>query len=219
MPTANEHGSLVSGDFATGHIDKGDIDTFTFDAAVGEGILLRAVDINETTFYPQILLYAPDGQYIKYAQNPTVAYTSYTATQAGTYTVVVLDVSSGFTSTGDYQLQFAHMPSANELGYISNGSSKTSSIGLGDIDSYKIVAGSNQQIALSFNDLSQSSLYLQVLLYGPDGNYITYAQSGTSGTLYHTTLVTGSYTAVVLDVSSGFTSTGNYKLSYDIILN
>jgi large repetitive protein len=106
-PGANTGGALSPGAVALGHIDKGEIDSFTFTATVGEGIVLRVTDVAASTFTPWFTIYGPAGNAVTWAWGYDVAGRSFAAPSTGAYTVVLYDHSSGLAATGDYQLAYA----------------------------------------------------------------------------------------------------------------
>src|SRR5262249_22138890 len=91
-PGANENGVLRPGGVVTGHIDEGELDSYTFSANAGEGIAVRVTDLAGGPFTPLVSVYWPDGSLPNgnYSQAATdVAGLGFAAPQTGTYTVVV----------------------------------------------------------------------------------------------------------------------------------
>ena len=106
-PGANEGGVLTSGGMLSGTIDLGDLDSYTFAAAVGDAIKLGAMDLGAGPFVPAIAVYDPTGALVTWTSGATMATLNFTVRAAGTFTVLVYDYSSGHASTGDYSLSFS----------------------------------------------------------------------------------------------------------------
>jgi len=206
---------LINGGMITGTIDKGDLDSYTFSANAGENVQIRITDINGTPFIPRITLYDPNGAYVTYGQGTNVGAISYKTTQAGIYTVVVSDISSGYASTGDYNVYFVHMPGANEGGNLSPGNTVYDTIDLGDLDSYTITVLAGQYIQIRITDINNTTLIPRITLYDPNGAYVTYGQGTITGVISNTATMSGTYTVVVSDISSGYASMGNYSLAFE----
>ncbi|MCO7226763.1 hypothetical protein [Pleionea sp. CnH1-48] len=211
---ASEHGPLPNGDSVTEYISQGDLDSYSFYAQSGEHIQLRIADTDLSGMYLRIWLYGPDGDYITLGQGAHVGAISYQVTQSGSHTVVVTDQSSCLCNTGNYELHFVRMPGANEHGLLSQGSSVTTQLAMGDIDSYTLSAGINESLLITATDINQTSMYLRVWLYGPDGEYITLGQGAHQAQINYTTQKAGTYTLIITDQSSNNSGSGSYSLVY-----
>jgi hypothetical protein len=104
-PGANEGGKLVHGDLVSGTIELGDLDSFTFNAYLGEDIELQMTEVNGTSLYPLMRLYGPSGTFLQAANGANVATIAHTAPATGTYTVVLSDWT--LDGTGDYGLSLS----------------------------------------------------------------------------------------------------------------
>ena len=213
-PGANEHGALVNGSHASGTLDVGDLDSYTLTASAGENIRLRVVDTEGGALYPRVTLYRPDGSYVTYGNNSTVGVLDHTATVSGTYTVVVSDESTGHAASGAYNLYYVRAPGAAEHGALINGGHVSGTLDVGDLDSYTLTASAGENIRLRVVDTEGGALYPRVTLYRPDGSYVTYGNNSTVGVLDHTATVSGTYTVVISDESTGHAATGPYNLYY-----
>ncbi|WP_284216524.1 PKD domain-containing protein, partial [Agaribacter marinus] len=222
-PSANEHGSLINGDFVTETITLGDIDSWTLDAEAGEYVLLTIADLTEGLLSPQIAIYRPDGSRISIDAGRTVAKVSMFAPVTGTYTVVVNDNSASNnndTGTGDYQLHYVKAPSADEHGPLSGSGSLDESITLGDIDSYAFFGQTGNTVSFAAIDIDQTSLWLQLLVIDPLGNLIASDNDGNVASINSLSLpLEGNYTLIVIDNSSSNTNDtgiGPYRLDYNV---
>jgi hypothetical protein len=207
-PGANEEGALVNGGLRNGVMTKGDLDSYTFTANVGEGIQIRLADIDATGFYPRIWLYGPTGALVTNAYDPDVAVLSVAAPASGTYTVVVADYYG--TGTGDYELHFVRGTGANEHGALINGGVRNETLTLGDLDSYTFVGSAGQSVQLRMTDTTGGAMYPRIWLYGPTGALVTNAYGPDVATINVTLSASGTFTVLASDYYG--TGTGTYTL-------
>ena len=109
-PGANTGGALPNGGVVLGHIDEGELDSYTFTANAGDGIMLRVTDLAGGAFVPAFNIYDSTGKFVNWTSGANVASLDFTAPSTGTYTLVVYDSSSGLASTGDYELDYTKTP-------------------------------------------------------------------------------------------------------------
>jgi hypothetical protein len=111
-------------------------------------------------------------------------------------------------------LSFVHAQLADADSLI-NGGVVSGAISVpGEKDSYTFTATVGESVQLRVADLSNNTFYPIITLYGPSGNYITYGTGQTVGAITYTATVSGAYTVVVADNSSGYAATGNYNLEF-----
>jgi hypothetical protein len=67
-------------------------------------------DLAAGPLVPAFTVYGPAGSVVVNALGADVASKSFAVAATGVYTVVVYDWSSGFTATGDYELDFTRTP-------------------------------------------------------------------------------------------------------------
>ncbi len=156
MAQAVAQGALVSGQTAEGAIAAaGDEDTWTFTAAVGDNLLLRAGELNETSgtggFTPALRLYGPgDVLLAQDASNRNAVEVSAVATTPGSFTVVVSDGGSYLNGTGSYRLHWVKSPGAIEIaagdegGALSRATANPGAISTGDLDLWLFEANARQ---------------------------------------------------------------------------
>ena len=221
-PPISEHGDLINGGFVTETIELGDIDTWSFNAEVGDYALISLAEVNSTSnisLFAQILVYAPDGTRVANGQGSTVSKVDFTATQAGTYTVIILDNSQSSVNdigTGDYQLYFVKPP-ISEHGDLVNGGFVTETIELGDIDTWSFNANIGDYTLISLADINTTNLFAQLLVYAPDGTRVANGQGATVSKVDFTATQAGTYTLIILDNSQSSVNdvgTGDYNLYY-----
>ncbi|QDU69321.1 hypothetical protein [Engelhardtia mirabilis] len=206
--------SLVNGGSVAGSIAPlDDEDTWTFSASVGEGFQVRMTDVAVGSLFPRMRLFDPSGTLISTSSSPTVVSISATAAVSGTYSVVVDDVSS-VGSTGGYTIDFVRAPGADELGALPSGGMVSGTIDLGDIDSYTFTIEAGQNYEVRVADAGVTDLFPQLTLYGPSGSVVKSGSSPTVVSLSGAAPVTGTYTLVLTDVSSGLDAAGAYDLHF-----
>src|SRR5438067_1081040 len=118
VPPGDEGGALASGSNYDGTIQLGDLDLWSFTANAGDRVVVRIGALTTTnTFNPWLRIYGPNGVLVADSGinngGDTVEELALTATNRGTFTVLVSDSSNfGFGGTGTYRLYFAQFPGA-----------------------------------------------------------------------------------------------------------
>src|SRR5437667_448187 len=116
VPAGDEGGALASGSNYDGTIQLGDLDLWSFTVGVGNRVVVRVGALTSTnTFNPWLRIYGPNGLLIADSGinngGDTVEELALTATNSGTFTVLVSDSQNFFYGgTGAYRLYFAHFP-------------------------------------------------------------------------------------------------------------
>jgi hypothetical protein len=213
-PGANAGGLLAPGSVTPGHLDEGAIDSYTFTAGQGQGVFLRLVDVAGGPLTPAFTVYGPAGAVVTSASSAGVANGSFVAAATGTYTIVVYDVSSGLASTGDYRLYYTRAPGANAGGALAPGGSVTAHLDEGALGSYTFSAISGDRVALQMTDLAAGPLVPAFTVYNPSGGVVVNALGASVASTSFTVSLTGVYTVVVYDWSSGWMATGDYALGF-----
>ncbi len=230
VPGGDQGGALANGGNHDGTIDVGDLDTWTFDAAAGDSVLLRIGQLTGGDgFDPRLRLYDPHGELVASAAEgygytvASDAQLSVIAALSGTYTVVV---DSGFTSgSGDYRLYYLEVPGAftvpggDQGGALANGGNHDGTIDVADLDAWTFDAAAGESVLLRVGQISGGNGFdPRLRLYDPNGDLIAsaaegYAYTGASDAqLSVIAALSGTYTVVV---DSGFTSgSGDYRLYY-----
>jgi hypothetical protein len=97
-PGADKGGTLSPGDVVTGQLAEGALDSYTFDAAIGDPIALTVTDLSAGGLTPEFTVCDPTGAFVvDGARTATVASASFNAKSIGTYTVIVYDYSPAST--------------------------------------------------------------------------------------------------------------------------
>ena len=220
VPSGDEGGLLNNGEFYDGTIDRADIDLWSISTGAGETIRLGISETNGSAFTPMLLLYGPQGNLLTSNSGTNSTEVAYTTSVAGSYTVIVQDYNSDVTGSGDYRLYFARtgseytVPSGDEGGLLNNGEFYEGTIDRADMDLWSLRADAGETIRLSISETNGSDLSPVLLLYGPEGNFITFNSGTNSTTISHVATVAGSYTVIVQDYDSDVTGSGDYRLYF-----
>lgn len=208
---------ISSGDFVTGSISGGSIDSYTFTGSAGQNIVVR---VGTTNFDPEIVLYAPGGAMVTNAFTVNGTYRDallyYQLTNSGLFTITIASYFPG--GSGTYGLKFAQIPgtftvpSGENGGTLTNGAVFNGQIILGGFNMWSFTgnAGDNLQLRMGATNFSP-----RIDLYGPDGAVLTngFTANGTfrDALLYYQLTNSGTFTVVV---SSYFLNTfGGYSLN------
>jgi hypothetical protein len=131
VPGANEHGRLSGSGLASGQIDLGDLDSYTFSGNAGDSISISVAPTGELR--PSVQLFGPSGNLLNSTYGTGVVTLTANLLQTGTYTVVIADIYGGGIGAGDrvggYQLSYAGF-AANRLSYAALGDSYSSGEGV-----------------------------------------------------------------------------------------
>ncbi len=214
----DEGGPMANGYTYNGTLLVGDLDLWSFNASIGDAIVVRMGDLtNAISFYPVLRLYGPNGALIAADLNPSgtgkSAEVAASATNAGTFTVVAGDL---YGRTGIYNLTLAKSPGGisvapgDEGGPLTNGFAHLGNITTGDLDVYSFVACDGEGIQLQMTDLVDGNLSPTLRLYGPNGALLNTASSPTTALISRTTPSPGTYTVVVGDAGQ---AAGPYRLT------
>jgi hypothetical protein len=208
VPTGDEGGPMTNGGNHAGTNSLGDLDMWSFTANARDNIVLR---LGTTGFTGNLNLYGPNGAFLKSAASGTDAELDYTATNSGTFTVLVSSYYSG--GTGTYVLHVAQFPEAftvpagDEGGPMTNGGNHAGTNSLGDLDMWSLTASAGDNIVLR---LGTTGFDGNLNLYGPNGALLKTTASGTDAELDYTATNSGTFTALVSSYFSG--GTGTYVL-------
>src|ERR1035438_2591796 len=141
--------TLVNGANQTGIIFTNTVaDSYTFTANTGDSINLR---LGTTNFPGRLQLYGPNAALL----DAVGAYPvhddliAYTATNSGTFTVLVSSAVTG--GSGTYELHLAQIPEAfivpagDQGGAMTNGGNYAGTITLGDLDMFTFTANTDRK--------------------------------------------------------------------------
>jgi trimeric autotransporter adhesin len=169
-------GQLTNGWTHAGSIaPAGDSDVWTFSATSGDRIIVRVGEITQTgVFTPRIRLQNPSSVLIAQAASAVAPEAAVTATNAGTFTVIV-DDNIG-TGTGTYRLTFVKAPGdiiispGDEGGPMTNGVAHHGLMPPGDLDVWTFTANLGDGIVIKMGQITETNAFDPwIRLYGPDG--------------------------------------------------
>lgn len=220
---ARAQGTLTNGWTHTGTISPaGTSDSWTFSANAGDSLIVRVGEIATLsgTFSPRIQLNNPLGGQQAVASGTTSAEIAVTATNTGTFTVVV-DVASG-TATGTYRLTLAKAPGTifvapgDEGGSLTNGVDYAGNyLPPGDVDVWTFTANAGDSILLKMGQMSDTNNFDPwIRLYGPDGRLLSSVADLTAVEVALRATNSGTFTAVI--ANSPYYSdaaSGTYRLT------
>lgn len=210
-------GTLTNGGSGTGDISvAGEADNWTFDAAAGAGVMVRA---GSSVLTPRLRVFGPDNAPL--AESTWVntgtrdGFAAFQAPSAGTYTV--LSSAAYAAQTGAYRLSLAVTPSPitvppdDQGGDLVNGAAHPGTLQVGDLDVWGFTATGGESLYLRVGS-DTATPWLR--LYRPDGALVaqsTWVNSGTRDAYIATRLTNaGPYAVVVSAAYSG--QAGAYAL-------
>lgn len=242
LESGANHSGRIGAQGATPTLHRGDLDVWTFDANLGNAILLRIGEVIpgevDPGFRPWIRLFGPTGDQLGSEAGSLVASISIVAPRTGTYTVVVADqpfgVAEGY-NVGDYLLHLVKVPgpsavpSQDEGGTLQSGANAPGRIGAqapaaaimhrGDLDVWTFEAGLGNAILLRIGEVLTSEIdpgfRPWIRLFGPNGAQLESAAGSLVASINVVAPLTGTYTVVVADQPFGVAegyNVGDYLL-------
>lgn len=216
VPPGDEGGGMTNGGSYAGTLDSADLDLYSFDAAAGDQILLR---VGTSSVYPSLSVYGPDGGLVDSVNNGSYGdtYLPMTATNAGTYLVVVQNRNINADS-GTYVLYFVNthgsfiVPGGDQGGAMTSGGNYPGTIDTGDMDVYSFDATAGDQVLLR---VGTAGIYPSLSVYAPNGGLVDAVNNGSYGDTYLPMTATngGTYTVVVQNRNLNAGS-GTYTLHF-----
>jgi hypothetical protein len=200
----------------------GDVDLYTFTAAVGESVTLTVGDLTGNAFGPRLVVYRPDGTVL--ASDAGAAGTGLdllNLAAAGTYTVMVRDDTNA--NVGEYALHFFRTPAAQPAdvadgdgGGLTSGQTLSASLTAGDLDAYTFTLQAGGGAVVRVSELGATTFGPRIDVFGPTGARLN-TQTGAGAAVITLTNVAagGTYTVVVRD--SGDDNVGQYALALDAV--
>jgi len=211
--------AIVSNTTTPGSISaRAEVDSYEFDAAAGERIILSLGEVTPT-YEPFIELRGPAGELIDSAQGNTGALVDAVAPVAGTYSAREFEYAND--ETGDYLLHFVKLPNPGAAapdpfdgdgGLLASNTTTAASVDTpGDFDVYFVDAVAGERMVLSLAEVTPA--YEPFLaLYGPGGAPITTASGSFSAYIESVAPTTGTY--AVLAFEFGNDEVGDYLLHF-----
>ncbi|MBI3849788.1 MAG: hypothetical protein HY298_05790 [Verrucomicrobia bacterium] len=222
VSAGDDGGPMTNGVLHTGAILTGDLDLWTFTAQIGEGIVVRIGEISDTnTFTPWIRLYGPSGALLDSGFGAVAGEVAVTATNTGTFIVVVGDGNGALSGSGAYRLTLAKTGASlavapgDEGGSMSNGINPEGVINIGDLDVYAFTTCKGEHITLQLDELTDTSGNFTpwLRLYGPGGALLGSVSGATTAQINVTATNSGTFIAIVSDGNGALSGTGTYRLT------
>ncbi len=225
----DEGGSLTNGGYGSGAITTGDLDLWSFSANAGDAILVRVGEISgDAGFDPFIRLYGPNGALLGSQYSYAAAEIGITATNSGTFTVVVGDVGHSYpyliSDTGTYRIHLAKTPGVfitadgDDGGALANGAFGEGTIDTGDLDMWSFSANAGDRLVVRIGEMSDDNGEFDptIRLYGPNGALLGSQYGYAAAEITATATNSGPFTIVVSDTSFAYpyliSDTGTYRV-------
>jgi hypothetical protein len=209
-PGAAKDGALSAAAVVTGHVDEGEIDSYTFKANAGDTLTLRVTDPAEEPLVPVAALYAPGGRKIGGGAGSRFAPVQVNASTSGTYTLLVYDESVGNAASGDYRLYLAVVPGAGRNGALGSGGRVDGKLDVGALDSYTLSLSLRDKVQLTLATAAGATLTPAFLVFDPLGRELSRAV-GPTPSAELTVSTAGTFTVIVYDNSGTGTQAGDTR--------
>ena len=209
----DEGGRIFNGGNYHGAVFRGDIDPWTFQLNNGNSFIVSASSTSASTpFDPLLYIFNPDGSLL-YSQYGGPFYTySGTATQTGTYSVVVAQWST-VSNPGAYLLTYVRapgefmVPRGDQGGLMTDGVIYNGAVYRGDLDPWSFNANPGDYVTV---EVTGSTSDVLLYIYSPNGTEL-FANYGSTVTAKLNIKLTGTYTVVVSHWGEG-SDPGDYTL-------
>jgi hypothetical protein len=208
IPTGDEGGALTNVSVHTGTIELGDMDLWTFHADALDTVDAQVDEVVTTGLKPQLLLFGPDGSLITSQEGADSAQISHQATVAGTYTLMVRDITQGTASgSGNYSLTFNLTPDITQIppgliitGLQNGGHVQGAFETVDDVDKYSLSVNSGDKVHLQVGESeSDGNLSPVVQIFSSNGSLIAEARHGQVARVVFKAELTETLTVVVFN--------------------
>jgi hypothetical protein len=221
ISTGDDGGPMTNGWMHTGLIVTGDLDLWTFSANSGDALIVRVGAITGTnTFTPWVRLYGPNGKLLGSGFGGVAGEATTTATNSGTFLVVIGDGNGALSGSGNYRLTLAKTGSlvlvspGDEGGALTGASTYGGTIDPGDLDVYYFTACQGDGLVVRMDELvTGSSLSPWLRLYGRNGALLQSVAGVSSAQISVLATNPGVFLLVAADGSGGFSGSGTYQLT------
>ncbi|MGQ7848584.1 hypothetical protein ACUNV4_29070 [Granulosicoccus sp. 3-233] len=219
-PGADEGGSLPDDGVITDQIDLGDLDSYVVELDAGDSLYVSMADLDtddlvSSPLRPRIELFAPNGELLSGGEGSLAARVYRRAQVSGSYTIVVYDDSTGNDATGNYSLHFAKAPGVADGGFLQDVTETSGFMERAELEVFNVFLNGGDSLYVRVaetdtNELFNSPFRPRVELFGPDGSYLAGGEDSVVASLYRRAVVTGNYTVIAYDDSTGDGETGNF---------
>jgi putative lipoic acid-binding regulatory protein len=191
----------------------GDQDTWTFNASIGDRLIVRVGNATNASGWPKVRLYGPNGALLDSAIGSYDAQeVEVTATNTGQFQAVV----DWGTGVGEYRLTLAQSPGAitvapgDEGGPLTNGFTHAGVITVGDLDVWTINANSGDRLVVRLGDATNSAYEPGLRIYGPNGALLDSATGAYNAQEVEITATNSGQFLVLVEGDSG---SGAYRIT------
>jgi hypothetical protein len=199
----------------------GDLDLWTFNANSGDALVVRMGEITDTnTFTPWVRLYSPGGKLLGAGLGAVAGEVEVTATNSGTFLVVVGDGNGALSGSGSYQLTLAKtgdpvvVSSGDDGGPMTNGVMHLGTVQTGDLDLWTFTANSGDALVARIGTITGTNTFTPwIRLYGPNGKLLDSGFGTLAGEVEVTATNSGTFLVVVGDGNGVLSGSGSYRLT------
>lgn len=222
---AGVSGGLTNGYRASGSISIGSLDTWTFNANAGDGIIVRMGNTTTNgTLDPYFRLYDPSGALVSFVGGYGYKAEEVTtrATNSGIFTAFLTGGSFSNGGFGPYIIKLAKtgdpivVAPGDQGGTLTNGFVQTGTIDFGDADIWSFKATNGDALYVRMGNLTTNGVldpYLRV--YDPSGAQLTYVGDygfkAEDASLRATNA--GTFTVVLSGANNGAQGVGDYRIN------
>jgi hypothetical protein len=183
--------------------------------------VVRVGEITDTnTFTPWVRLYSPSGALLDSGFGSFAGEVSVTATNSGTFMVVVGDGNGGLFGSGDYRLTLAKtgdpvvVSAGDDGGPMTNGVMHTGTILTGDLDLWRFTATNGVGIVVRVGEITDTNTFTPwVRLYSPTGVLLGSSALGAAGEVAIRATNSGTFTVLIGDGNGVLSGSGTYRLT------
>src|ERR1035437_446977 len=168
-PIASAQTVLLNGTNAIGTILANTTNSYTFTATHGDSVVVRVGQLTSTGYFnPWLRIYGPDGALVGSGAiaGDTAEEVALTATNSGTFTVLVSDGNyGGYSGTGTYQLDYLKVPGdyvvpvGDEGGPLTNGTLNAGTISVGDLVAWSFTATNGDSVVVRVGQLTSADYF------------------------------------------------------------
>ncbi len=210
LPSGKAGGPMTNGAANYGIITLGDMDLWTFTANTGDSINLRLGTTNSTgNFTGYLQVYGPAGNLLSSSWGTgDDGSVNFTATNSGTFTVLISSYPDG--GTGTYVLRLAQVPEPFEVplghpgGTMNGGAGYYGTLNLADVDMWSFTACAGDVINLVLNT---TNFIGNIELFGAYGNLLQSADSYANLSINYTVTNCATFTVLLSSYDDGGTGT------------
>jgi hypothetical protein len=221
VSAGDDGGPMTNGLMHTGIIQTGDLDLWTFNANIGEAIIMRIGEITDTnSFTPWVRLYGPNGKLLSSGFGSFAGEVTATATNTGTFLAVVSDGNGALSGSGDYRLTLVKSGGllttspGDEGGPLLANVNPQGTIVRGDLDAYAFTACAGETLSLELDELVDNENFFPWLrLIGPNGALLKSVSGATTAQFSLAAPLGGRYLVVVGDGNGLLSGLGTYQLT------